>query len=66
MSEIERIKRYIERTKVKESVKNEMKASEWISISKNDSVLDAIALAFNYGRAKGYRAAMSERKAVRG
>ena len=66
MSEIERINRYIERTKVKESVKNEMKASEWISISKNGSVLEAIALAFNYGRAKGYRAAMSERKAVRG
>ena len=64
MSEIERIERYISQTQIKESVKTEMKLAEWVSIRDSGSPLDAIALAFEYGRAKGYRAAKAERKAV--
>lgn len=64
MSEIERIERYIANTKIKESLAVGMRPSEWISISNNGTTLDAVALAFDYGRAKGYRAAKAERKAV--
>lgn len=68
MTEIERINRYIERTKVPRLDHYELgivdaKAIKAIAMG---DMLDAVYAAFLYGRAKGYRAAMSERKAVRG
>lgn len=64
MSEIEKIKQYIDRTPVGKSA-GSMSFSEGFSLAKQayetqDLPIDTIALAFNYGRAKGYRAAKAE------
>lgn len=61
MSEIEKIKRYIEREKLSASVKYDMNMSECMALSKQVyegmmGQIEVIALAFDYGRAKGYRA----------
>lgn len=64
MTEIEKIQRYIARTKIKDAPALGMRPREWVSIGNSGSTLDAVALAFEYGRAKGYRAAKAERKAV--
>lgn len=66
MSEIERINRYIERTKVPRLDRYELGIVDAKAIKAMGDMLDAVYAAFLYGRAKGYRAAMSERKAVRG
>lgn len=65
MSEIEKIKRYIEREKLSTCVKYDMSMAECKALStqayeKKISQLEVIALAFDYGRAKGYRAAKAE------
>lgn len=66
MSEIEKMKRYIERTKVDDS-RYYLGFIEARAIAKTahtyDDVLDAVALAFKYGQAKGYRAAKAEGRA---
>ena len=70
MSEIEKMQMYIERTKM--DIKNPLQyamnmrqAFELAGMAKTDSSLsiEAISMAFNYGQAKGYRAAKAEGRA---
>lgn len=66
MTEIEKIKKYIERTKMNKE-KYYLNFGEACAMAKEartfDTVLDVIDLAFEYGKAKGYRAAKAERRA---
>jgi len=62
MSEIEKMKRYIERTDMKLSDRYQMGTMEALTLAHHDDWLDAILLAFNYGQAKGYRAAKAKMK----
>ncbi len=68
MREIEKMKRYIERTKTKKADRfylDMAKAFELAiqTLNSDDVPLEVISLAFNYGKAKGYRAAKAERRA---
>jgi hypothetical protein len=68
MSEIEKMKRYIKRTKLNENDRFYMDVHEAFELARQarDSsgvTLEVIALAFNYGKAKGYRAAKAEGRA---
>lgn len=65
MSEVEKIRRYIEREKVSASVRYDMNMKECMELSKQVYAgmieqAEVIALAFDYGRAKGYRAGKAE------
>lgn len=66
MTEIEKMKRYIERTNMKLSrpTSYAMNMSETFELAHkargNNLPVDVISLAFDYGRAKGYRAAKAE------
>jgi len=65
MSEIEKIKRYIERAELKVSARYDMNMAECKELSRQTNgssviPLDIITLAFDYGRVKGYRAAQAE------
>lgn len=66
MTEIEKIERYIARTRIANRERyylNLIEAIEMadaISVEDRVTVADIISLAFNYGRAKGYRAAKAE------
>ena len=62
MNELEKIQRYIDETKIRERDREayDLLASEWIAIVKKGNICDAVALAFDYGRAKGYRAGRVE------
>lgn len=67
MSEIEKIQRYIERTKMDKRLTTpySINLEESFELAKQalscgDFPIEAISLAFNYGRAKGYRAAKAE------
>ena len=65
MSEIEKIKGYIERTKTfTDGTPYQMNLNEMLGLShmSAEDAAGAIILAFNYGRAKGYRAAKAEAK----
>lgn len=69
MTEIEKMKRYIERTKLKPNGKFHMDTAEAFelaaaAVQTKDAAFRIIALAFNYGKAKGYRAAKAERRAA--
>ncbi len=66
MSEIEKIQRYIARTGVEcsETSPYHMKIAEAFALAGTSDSVRAVSLAFEYGRAKGYRAAKAERKAV--
>ena len=64
MSEIEKMQRYIKRTNVKD--KGDvfcMRLGEIKALLSCGSDADAIMMAFDYGKAKGYRAAKAERRA---
>ena len=65
MTEIEKMKKYIERTKLNISSASpyQMSARELFAAS-TLTVFDAVNLAFKYGQAKGYRAAKAERRAT--
>ncbi len=70
MSEIEKMKRYIARTKMKTSdtgpyTMNMREAFELAHMAGAGDALSikAISMAFNYGQAKGYRAAKAEGRA---
>lgn len=70
MSEIEKMKRYIERTKMKETLATpySMSLVEAFELAKRvdgsiDLSVEILSLAFDYGKAKGYRAAKAERRA---
>lgn len=68
MSEIEKMKRYIEQTKLDQ---NDGLYLSWLEVGElaktairtKDDAITAVALAFNYGKAKGYRAARKEARA---
>lgn len=62
MSEIEKIQQYIEKTAIPEALatRHEMCWKECLALAHSDGAGAAIALAFSYGRAKGYRAAKAE------
>ncbi len=70
MSEIEKMKRYIELTKLNENDRFCMDVQEAVELARQarDSsgvtLLEVIDLAFKYGKAKGYRAAKAERRAA--
>lgn len=70
MSEIEKIKRYIQRTRLKEddgyylNIAEAMELTAEAAHNNSTAVANIINLAFNYGKAKGYRAAQAERRAV--
>lgn len=70
MSEIEKMKRYIERTKMNDRLDSfyRLNLAEAFELTMqadacSDLSFNAICLAFNYGKAKGYRAAKAERRA---
>ncbi len=62
MSEIEKIQKYIERTKMGDRNGYCMKCGEMLELASvtDKKPVDAVVLAFNYGMAKGYRMAKSE------
>lgn len=69
MSEIEKMKQYIERTKMGQSKSGpyQMNMKEALELAHQviesvDFPIEVITLAFNYGKAKGYRAAKAERR----
>lgn len=69
MSDIERIQRYIEKTGVSpEAVNrycmtwNDVDALYSVAIQNTNKAISALILAFNYGQAKGYRAAKAKAK----
>lgn len=61
MSEIERINRYINRTKMNVS-RHRITMDTLLALAHitEEKPVDAVALAFMYGQAKGYRAAKAE------
>lgn len=61
MSEIEKMQRYIDRTKLKND-KYAIMGSEITELFRLTATMpyDAIVMAFNYGKAKGYRAAKAQ------
>ena len=70
MSEIEKMRRYIERTKMRTSdtgpyKMNLMEAFELAhkALDYHGLPIEVISLAFDYGKAKGYRAAKAEGRA---
>lgn len=68
MSELEKMQRYIDRTKpgIKNPIQYTMNVAETLELlnmAQIDNPFEAISLAFNYGRAKGYRAAKAEGRA---
>ena len=68
MSEIEKMKRYIERTNLDDGGHYKIGMHEAFELARqayklNDLPIEIISLAFNYGKAKGYRAAKAERRA---
>lgn len=65
MSEIEKMKRYIERTKMPKGNPYQMNMAEVLDLARAtaETPFDIVYLAFNYGKAKGYRAAKAEGRA---
>jgi len=67
MSEIEKMKRYIERTKMGRADNYGLVFREAVELlhtaTDTNSMFEIIALAFDYGKAKGYRAAKAEGRA---
>lgn len=63
MSEIEKIKKYIDSTDISNRERYELGILDARAIKRTDDMLDAVYTAFLYGRAKGYRAAKAERGA---
>lgn len=65
MSEIDKIKRYIARTKMAENIRYSMNLGVVLELQQQahaggDIPIWVISLAFDYGKAKGYRAAKAE------
>ena len=67
MSEIEKMKKYIKRTQMNGSDRFGLNWTETMELAQtihtDDDAITAIDLAFNYGKAKGYRAAKREVRA---
>ena len=67
MSELERIQRYIARTGMNKNGKCCLMLQDTVALlhkglASEDDLFETILLAFDYGRAKGYRAARREAK----
>lgn len=64
MSEIEKMRRYIERTKMGRADNYCLVYGEAVellhTVTDTNSLFEIIVLAFEYGKAKGYRAAKAE------
>ncbi len=60
MSEIEKMRRYIEKYKVPCTPRYDASINEIIAIASGMSPMEAANFAFVYGRAKGYRAGKAE------
>ena len=60
MSEIEKMRRYIEKSKVPRTPRYDASINEVIAIASEMSPIEAANFAFVYGRVKGYRAAKAE------
>ena len=68
MSEIEKMQQYIERTRLDDGGRYKIGMHEAFELARRGHTLDSlpseiIDLAFNYGKAKGYRAAKAEVRA---
>lgn len=65
MTQIEKMRRYVERTAIpkKIHIRYDLLGSELVALGHSNHILDMATLAFNYGMAKGYRAAQAERRA---
>ena len=67
MREIEKMRRYIERTKMGRADNYCLVFGEAVELlhtaTDANSMFEIIALAYDYGKAKGYRAAKAERRA---
>lgn len=68
MTKIEKMKKYIERTKMGREDNYGLVFGEVVELlhtaTDTNSMFEIIALAFDYGKAKGYRAAKAERRAA--
>lgn len=65
MTELEKIRKYIDRTKMdkKTYLTYCMCVKEWnVLVNQTSYPVEAVALAFDYGMAKGYRAGIKEAK----
>ena len=67
MTEIEKMERYIKRTKLDKNDRFDMTVREAFELAykvqdMGESLIDVISLAFVYGKAKGYRAALAAQK----
>ena len=62
MSEIEKMERYIKRTKMAKHDSYQMNFMELVELANATAKIPiyVVCLAFNYGKAKGYRAAKAE------
>lgn len=60
MSEIKKIEKYVDKHGVPRNKRYDISMKEAIAISREMSAIEAVSLAFVYGRAKGYRAAKAE------
>lgn len=60
MSEIEKIKQYICKNVVPNSQRYSMSMNEAIAVAHELDRIEAIEIAFIYGKAKGYKAAKAE------
>ncbi len=63
MSEIEKVQRYISKNKAPSNPRYDANLNEIFAIAHEMSPVEAVNLAFTYGRAKGYRAAKAEVRA---
>ena len=59
---IKKIEKYIKNTKTAKNKRYDMSLNEAVAVYRQEPQIYGITLAFEYGRAKGYRAAQNERK----
>ena len=64
MSEIEKIKRYIDKHEVPCNPQYIMTVDEALAVAHELGGLEAVSMAFAYGKAKGYRSAKAEARHV--
>lgn len=64
MTDVEKIRRYIERTGVKFPAAYQMSVAEMLELRRmaDTAPIDALCLAFEYGQAKGARAARNRKQ----
>ena len=60
MSEVEKIKRYIYKHGAPRDPHYDMSLKEALAVAHEVGGIDAVCMAFVYGKAKGYRAAKAE------